>query len=286
MTRDFTPGSEWAYIKLYMGAQSVDKVLLQAVKPMLKELSDNGVVDKFFFLRFSDRHFHLRLRFHLTDPSKIGTLLLTFNKYILPYYAGKTIWNIQMDTYKREIERYGAQNIETIEDIYYRDSVNTLSFLEAIKDSGDKEELRWIGAVRYVDDILDHFGCSLQDKSTIMGIAKKSFLSEFGMESATYTKPINTKYRTDIPKIEAAIRMSTVLFEGIHANNMSLKPYIDKLQSKDGMENKQSLILDVIHLAMNRIFVFDNRKHEMVLYYYLSKFYESQISKMGHTATT
>ena len=62
--RTFAPGSEWTYLKLYTGSASADALLRDEIGPLAGELIGSGAADTWFFIRYADPQFHLRVRFH------------------------------------------------------------------------------------------------------------------------------------------------------------------------------------------------------------------------------
>src|SRR5207253_1369387 len=61
--RTFTPGSDWLYAKLYTGSATADSLLLDVVAPLARELLAADAVDSWFFIRYADPDWHLRVRF-------------------------------------------------------------------------------------------------------------------------------------------------------------------------------------------------------------------------------
>src|SRR5262249_46206428 len=55
--RRFAPGSEWTYAKLYCGRAAADRLLAEQIAPLA------GIADQWFFIRYEDPDFHLRVRF-------------------------------------------------------------------------------------------------------------------------------------------------------------------------------------------------------------------------------
>src|SRR5262249_55544271 len=62
--RRFPPGSEWLYAKLYTGPATLDQILRVVVKPVVEAVLRAGAADRWFFVRYGDPDWHLRLRFH------------------------------------------------------------------------------------------------------------------------------------------------------------------------------------------------------------------------------
>jgi len=104
--RTFIPDDEWLYFKLYTGPKTSDFILIEVIKPIVKSLLKDSLIKKWFFIRFEDPEFHLRIRLHLNNNLSAGEVLSVFNKLCNPHVENETILRIQLDTYQREIERY------------------------------------------------------------------------------------------------------------------------------------------------------------------------------------
>ena len=69
--RSFPPGSEWLFAKLYSGPATADQVLRDVVRPVVERVLSAGAADRWFFIRYGDPDWHLRLRFH-GHPARLG----------------------------------------------------------------------------------------------------------------------------------------------------------------------------------------------------------------------
>ena len=128
--RNFFPGEKWVYYKVYCGKEVADNVLLQCVKPLVTLLFEKKLINKWFFIRYADPDNHLRIRFHLNETKNIGSVILEFQKHIASFIETKQVWDVQLGTYKRELERYGANTIADAETFFYRDSEIVLDLIE------------------------------------------------------------------------------------------------------------------------------------------------------------
>src|SRR6185436_7859592 len=61
--RVFVPGSEWLYARLYTGHSGVDRLLTGPIDQLVDELTQEGAIDRWFFLRYADPdpEWHLRV---------------------------------------------------------------------------------------------------------------------------------------------------------------------------------------------------------------------------------
>ena len=76
--RTFIPGSEWIYFKIYTGTKTADAILKNELYGFVSEMLKNKVIDKWFFIRYNDPDFHIRLRIHLKEKR----FLLRFQHFL------------------------------------------------------------------------------------------------------------------------------------------------------------------------------------------------------------
>jgi len=119
--RSFIIGDEWNYFKIYTGFKTADAILTGCIYPLSNTLKSNGIIDKWFFIRYSDPKFHLRIRFHVNNPNHAAAVMLNFNQIIKKQVNSGLVWKVQADTYNRELERYGATAIELSETLFWHD---------------------------------------------------------------------------------------------------------------------------------------------------------------------
>ncbi len=111
LQRIFYIGDEWLYYKLYCGKQTADQLLVNILKPLTEDLINRKLIDQWFFLRYGDPDFHIRIRFHLSEINKIGEVVLDINQTLRYYVKEDLIWKVQVDVYQREIESYGSNTM-------------------------------------------------------------------------------------------------------------------------------------------------------------------------------
>ena len=121
---------------------------------MAREALATGEADGWFFIRYGDPEWHLRVRFH-GDPSRLQSgVLPRLHAALEPLLADGRIWRVQLDTYEREVERYGGpEGIGLAERLFQIDSEAVLAILEMLE--GDEgADLRWRLALRGIDMLL------------------------------------------------------------------------------------------------------------------------------------
>ncbi|NIG55002.1 lantibiotic dehydratase [Chitinophaga sp. Cy-1792] len=285
-TRNFAPGSEWLYVKIYCGYRVAEELLAGYFAEQLSIWKEDELFEKFFFLRYADPHPHIRLRFLNTQtPSKNDFLLHQVQQAMVPFIATGQVQKIQCDTYVRELERYGADTIELAESIFYFDSLAVTGIISML-EGADGEEYRWKLALRGMDMMLDDFGLTLTQKRNLLGVIRAGFVTEFGGQALLH-KPLNDKYRQHQQEIQsylnAANDAGNDIAEAVELfleRSAAARPVTAIIRERCTSEEEYlRFIASQLHMFINRLFVGKQRKHELVLYHFLEKYYLSQLAQ-------
>ncbi|GHU61887.1 hypothetical protein FACS1894123_01930 [Bacteroidia bacterium] len=283
--RTFIPGSSWLYIKLYTGSKIADDLLIQAILPMIKEIRQKQYIVKWFFIRYSDPDFHLRLRLLVTDAKYTGEILNLFYKKLNPWNKSLMLWKMQLDTYNRELERYGGTLIEEAESFFYIDSECILSILKQLSIN---ENHRWMIALKMIDTLLSDFNLDISQKLQLMESVSKSFKMEFGFNEFN-AKQFNTKFRENKMLIESVLRNTIqdetflVLNKSIKKRSKKLVPVVNRINTKLKKIKIEDLLKSYLHMMINRLFRSKNRLHELVLYDFMRRYYTSELAKQKYS---
>ena len=193
--RSFIPGDSWLYYKIYAGSKSADLILAEVIKPLGDFLIKNNFINKWFFLRYGDPNFHIRLRFQVKEEKSIQFIISYFVSQLKPYLEKDIIWKVQLDTYNRELERYGIQTMELSEDLFFYDSKLIVNFLNLIEgDEGD--EIRWLFSLKSTLLQLKIFLKSDEQILHFLENVKNGFANEFSADKH-FKKQLSTKYRKE-----------------------------------------------------------------------------------------
>jgi thiopeptide-type bacteriocin biosynthesis protein len=287
--RRFSLGSEWLYFKIYCGVRSADKILTEVIKPVSEELKADGKIDKWFFIRYNDPDFHLRVRFHLTDITQVGHIIQTFNQYADQYMEGGTIWKIQNDTYNREIERYGSTSMEITETMFYHDSAAVVNMISTIQND-ERENFRWMWAIKSVDELLKSFGISLDHRFEIMDSLRESFAVEFNSNKLLKVQ-LDSKYRQYRAKLDKWLSNDGLLLEdpdelqairALFERSRCMVPLVHEINNLNKQGDLEitmaNLLGSLIHMIVNRVITSQPRLHEMIIYDFMSRLYKSTIA--------
>lgn len=283
--RKFWFGSEWLYYKFYCGAKSSDRILLEGIRPLSEALMASGLIDKWFFVRFDDPNSHLRVRFHLKDAARVGEAGLMVNQYLAPYLEKELIWKSQVDTYVRELERYGYRATEMSETLFYYDSLCALAILTQTM-SDEPEDTRWLWGVRSVDELLNAFHYTLPDKQLLIGRMKDAFGREFGMNKQLKLQ-LDARYRSNRSLMsqylnpEGGLALThPAIFEHLSRRNAFAGTLAGSMETPEQQQrlgvSSHDLVSSHAHMLLNRLIPAHQRLHEVVIYDFLFRQYQAQ----------
>lgn len=276
MKRKFVPGSEWLYLKIYTGVKTADLILEEAVQPLVEYLQENSYISKWFFICYHDPKPHLRVRFRLNNTNNHNKILNKINESLKEYIDSGEISNIVIDTYNREIERYGENTIEAAETMFHRNSELTLQCLHY-----DDEEKIMVSLFS-IDEILNTLNFTIQEKLDWIKDFNTAFKQEFNADKKLNSQ-LDKKYREFKPKYleflqsdEFSEERNAIIFN-IEKSNSVLQDIIYLDENKSLEISLQSFFSSIFHMNINRIFVSNQRLFEMVIYDYLLRYYKMKL---------
>jgi lantibiotic biosynthesis protein len=133
------PGSEWTYVKLYVGRQRMSYFVESHVARLVAELG--ALASDFHFVRYADPQDHVRVRFRAADG--IGAALMRrVVERVGEMVRTGLIDRASYDVYDREVERYGgAAAIAAAERVFTASSKCVLDALPALRRGAQPEEV-------------------------------------------------------------------------------------------------------------------------------------------------
>jgi thiopeptide-type bacteriocin biosynthesis protein len=288
--RSFPPGSEWCYAKIYCGTKWVDRLLVKVLLPLIGSMTEERIIQQWFFIRYQDPDTHIRIRFYNSEDARFSHLITQrFNDAFSWYLENDIIRKIQYDTYVREIERYNEHTIALSEEFFFHDS-NAVTQLLQLAHTGNAEYQRWLFAVKGVDSMLDDFGYTLAEKLAFLTKEQALYFHEFNGDAAL-TVQLNDKFRDQSKAIASVLETSLDalpvpatamdIFNRRSAAGKQIYRRIMHLvkQQQVGTDILDQLLPSYIHMFLNRIFVANHRVHELVIHHYLMKYYASIIAR-------
>jgi thiopeptide-type bacteriocin biosynthesis protein len=267
------------YFKVYTGEKTADHLLKKVFRKLAGELIREKLVDQWFFVRYADPDFHLRIRYH-GDPEAGFFHQVTDRLQAALGGALQTglVHRVQTDTYQREIERYGNDRMILTEELFYHDSEAVAAFLNLLHGDED-EDYRGLFAIAGVQALLDDFGYPTQGRKAFYTALHGHYLSEFG-GSGDLKRQLDEQYRRDRTRVDAWARTdadATGMKGRVEAilgqRSLRSRSTIGQIRaaSPDGAAPTDAYLASCVHMFLNRVFMSNPRLHELVVYHYLLK---------------
>jgi thiopeptide-type bacteriocin biosynthesis protein len=284
--RAFPPGSEWLYAKIYTGTATADRILVDVLWPIVDRVIGRQSADHWFFIRYSDPEWHLRIRFR-GDPSKLHSdVLPALQEAVAPLLSQGRAWRVQLDTYERESERYGGpEGMELSERIFHVDSDAVIGIIGLLEGA----DARWRLALRGMDMLLDDLGLDLEAKHALMDKLRRGLASQFRGDVG-FTQTLGAKFRKESNSLtmllDRANDAQSPLASGIEILKRRSERLAPIAKSLRAAEEERRLWLPIIELAPSYLHMYANRllraeagAQEAVLYDFLARLYESRIAR-------
>lgn len=290
--RSFLPGSEWLFAKIYASPSHLDRLLLDNIKPLAEKVLASGEADSWFFIRYADPHPHLRVRFH-GDPRTLSAAVLPslWECVERQRRQGRT-WRVQLDTYEREIERYGGPaGILVAEQFFRLDSELVLELLSSIPDQlGGK--IRWHLGFCAVDSLLAGLGMEVSERRRLANNMSK-FEDKSSSGSERYRKQLSERFRSERQNLEALLEHTAELPPVAQSALVRFSERMKTIRAElEKLRQAEQLTLSIfelagsyIHMHLNRLFRSASNAQEMVLYDFLARAYDSRMAREKREAT-
>jgi thiopeptide-type bacteriocin biosynthesis protein len=190
------------------------------------------------------------------------------------------VWRVQVDSYEREVERYGGiEGIQIAEAIFCKDSIATLELLSYLYlDSADSDQYRRLRlAIASADRLLLDFGFKLHERMDIINRLK--------VRTASHIPTANNLKDVHVEELRRHRRDLLLLLDDHNApapivdRSLACASYIVELQrlSANGKLHRSlsEIVQSLIHMNINRLFSSPNLKEEYKVYDFLTQLYKS-----------
>ena len=282
-SRDFLPGSEWLYLKLYCTPESADGILANVIWPVIRK--NAPLISAWFFIRYFENGHHLRLRVRMA-PEKAGLLLAALKVQLRRSGSEELIRNYQGDTYRRELERYGAALITEVETLFCAGSglVARFAVLQESEKTGLTHLMLGVYSAYHLVACFMPGGALMLDFFKLMAAR---FLKGFGgdkvlkadldREYRALKNEIGTLLEKPVPEKSLAPAFKKMLTRAAA---------IEKQIRQQPAAERQALLADLVHMQLNRTFRIKQRQQELMVYYFLEKYMLSLMARQNKSLQT
>lgn len=258
--------SDWTFWKIYCPPRSANRILADKIQPFLKAIADMDLLDKWFFIRYGDPDYHIRLRVkakgHDSNLRLREVSAIYFDDLVEKHIIQKWV----TDIYKPEYVRYGGIRMYSLaEDIFYRDSLLAMSFLEqTLSLRSDERRLELRRHMCNSVNIIISAGCSTgHERRNIVEILKSVYMKtmDIGASDIRNITSINKNV------YKSAIRLDSGLVDGGNAICSRMKDFYDGyynelctlfarmrdiISAGNSTKSLDSIIFSLIHMSANR----------------------------------
>ena len=269
------------YIRLYTGPDACEEWLVEILPVLVRELEDKGMINCWFFVKYYDPHYHLRIRFRLLKDEYMSDVVKIIKDSSLHFLSNDLIWKFEIGSYERELERYGEDWIESTEDIFSFDSSFWLGIFSKIRRGEDGEEKRWQAAVYNVHLIFNAFSVEISDRIVLLNKMCDSLFHEMG-GGKKLKLMLDEKYRAKREQLDIIFSNPDELkIEGFKsAAELRSKRLTNLSRDNNPVKSndkgrRMSFVSDIIHMSSNRGFRSKHRLHELVIYSFVKQLYIS-----------
>lgn len=272
--RRFSPGDHWLYLKIYTGIKTADIILEEVINPLTISLLEDKSISYWFFIRYHDPQPHLRIRFYINNSHNYNNTLNRLTLALEKHIDSEEISNIVNDTYIRELERYGEATISYVETLFFHSSLLSLNFLW----TSDEEKIMVI--LFYIDQLLSQIGLSINKKLQWIKDYNASFKEEFNANKSL-NQQLDKKYRAFYPKFQDFLlspeskEFRDLILENLNLSIHALENICNLYDENTNPGSLKFFFQSIFHMAINRLFVSQQRLFEMVIYDYLHRYYKT-----------
>jgi thiopeptide-type bacteriocin biosynthesis protein len=283
------PGGDWLYVKAYCGVAGLDRILRDAVAPLVRDLRADAAIDRWFFLRYSDPEWHLRLRIH----GEAGPLWRDVAPRVLGALSAVrgAVHKVVVDTYEPEVERYGGPaGITLAEEIFEADSDAAIAIAERYAGNA---EARWHLALVGMDAMLTDLGLTLEQRRNVMDDARAGQARRYS-QGVRMKRQMGDKFRTLRPELEGLLTQPperlALGVAAIRRRSVAMSKLAPRLLGLDQRGQLTTSALDLaashLHMWANRVFRGSANAQELVLYELLYRVYDGRIARLASASKT
>lgn len=257
--RVIVPGKDWLYFEIYCHEERADFILAALIGKFIESHSRN--FKTWFFIRYNDPAPHLRLRLQLKQEEEGYFYISRLMEILAEELSDGIITDVQLKTYYRETERYGAAQMALTERHFTADSHYALSLIESNPDLFNK----YANCTALMKTVLGTLDLNQRDQALFIRNVQQSFEKEHRMTSIEFKK-VNREWSLFLEEYPFGS-----LDQVLHAIPSELIRSFNLTLAESDPENRRSLFCSLFHMHINRLFATEPRAHETIIYSFLYK---------------
>lgn len=294
--RVFPPGTEWCYLQLFAGVSTLDRVLAR-LAPVLAAEHARGRIDRWFFVRYPDPGWHLRLRLHGAADTLWTEVRRGLQPALAELVAEHAVHRIVHDTYRREIERYGGPDgIALAERMFHVDSTAVVASLAAL--TGDEHAAdRFRLALISTDLLLAALVPEVAIRQAMIERVRDALAAADlggGVDVVRWLGDLARRERDTLESLDALdaldgadspLAESLARWRAHHAALVALGDELRDLECTGRLRARgPDVVQSLVHMHLNRVLRGDHRRQEAVVYNLLARVYRGRSARARSAA--
>ncbi len=278
------PGEQWTYLKIYTGEATADQLIAEQIAPLAQALIAEQLVTQWFFIRYADPDFHLRIRFKLHKILDNHELHRRLYQKLREAYQQGLVKNIVEDSYMPEISRYGGPDLLPVcEQLFYLNSEVVCDALVSAQAHPDQDQFRWQMCLHLAWKLAMGVSDSLAQMEQFFKTTAAAYDLEFG-QNPSIKKQLSNNYRLAMKDVSDCLKPDFYTPSNPLINSQILPAYQQtikqlKTQCDDTNVDVFGIIQSLIHMDCNRMFVINQRGNEWIAYHYLARYSRTVIAR-------
>ena len=273
----------WLFAKVYCSRLEADRLLGETILPVVENLRERRLIERWHFVRYADPEPHIRLRLR-GDRRKIYRRALPFliENLQKPEAAFPLI---AFDTYAPELIRYGGrEGLDVAERIFEVDSWAATSLIT--RHAGD-EEARWRLALLGLHAFLEAFDWDIDSRIQFLDAIVQHQRAR--RKGAPLERELGFKFRKMRPAIESLLASPSSIYpeaaDILNTRSGQLRTLISELFELDRGNRLGRSVADIarscVHMWLNRMFSDEQNLQELVVNAMLTRWYRSVRARSG-----
>jgi thiopeptide-type bacteriocin biosynthesis protein len=279
----FAPSDDWVYFKIVAVPRVIDRLLSSTVVDLVRSLFTSELIERWFFVRYADPDWHLRLRFQIKSKDAFANLCQQVVAAFRRDLDFGRVVSIGMDTYFPEVGRYGGKaSLELAHGIFWADSDCALQAISRTARDGTRGDMeRWLQCIAMLDSVLSAFAMDESTRPRFLHELAEGYLSEAEDPSA-HRRRIGDIYRREKKNISSVLSSNrtgaTPHFSNHYLRCSSLAREIALLDRQSQLTVPvDQVIVSFLHMTCNRMLVDSQRSTEPYLYELLARSYRAPL---------
>ena len=251
---DAEAGARWVYARFFTGTSGADQVIAQAGQ-LAVALRAGGLIDGWFFLRYREDGYHVRVRMRPVGPEQRAAVLVELDRLGQRLRATGLATRVATDEYVPEVARYGGPaNLALAERLFSADSDEVAAHVA----SGSDEQTRLYLTVGTTLRLVRAAFTTVAEQQEFLRNCQSGLDVRFEREG----NPLGRFYREHRPALSAFLdeHREPAAVDALFAELATA------LRASLGKNLADPVLAAVLHMHCNRVFAVDSRRLEFLTY--------------------